>query len=95
MKATAASRGSRKAQHFSPTDKRAILFDSMAEFRPILWGFRYGLEFLLLFVGLLTLGIGGVGVMNIMLVTVNERIREIGLAARAGGAAQAHPLCSF
>ncbi len=81
-------------QHFSPTDKRAILMDSMAEFRPIIIGISYGLEFLLLLVGLLTLGIGGVGVMNIMLVTVNERIREIGLR-RALGARRRHIRAQF
>jgi putative ABC transport system permease protein len=81
-------------QHFSPTDKRAVLMDSMAEFRPIIMGISYGLEFLLLFVGLLTLGIGGVGVMNIMLVTVNERIREIGLR-RALGARRRHIRIQF
>jgi putative ABC transport system permease protein len=81
-------------QHFSPTDKRAILMDSMAEFRPVMMGISYGLEFLLLFVGLLTLGIGGVGVMNIMLVTVNERIREIGLR-RALGARRRHIRAQF
>jgi putative ABC transport system permease protein len=81
-------------QHFSPTDKRAILMDSMAQFRPIILGISYGLEFLLLFVGLLTLGIGGVGVMNITLVTVNERIREIGLR-RALGARRRHIRVQF
>jgi putative ABC transport system permease protein len=81
-------------QHFSPTDKRAVLLDSMAEFRPIMMGISYGVEFLLLFVGLLTLGIGGVGVMNIMLVTVNERIREIGLR-RALGARRRHIRAQF
>ncbi|HXA79147.1 MAG TPA: ABC transporter permease [Candidatus Acidoferrales bacterium] len=81
-------------QHFSPTDKRAVVMDSMAEFRPIIMGISYGLEFLLLFVGLLTLGIGGVGVMNIMLVTVNERIREIGLR-RALGARRRHIRAQF
>jgi putative ABC transport system permease protein len=83
-----------KRQRFSPTDKRAIPMDSMAEFRPIMEGISYGIEFLLLFVGLLTLGIGGVGVMNIMLVTVNERIREIGLR-RALGARRRHIRLQF
>ncbi len=81
-------------QHFSSSDKRAILMDSMSEFRPIMIGISYGCEFLLLFVGLLTLGIGGVGVMNIMLVTVNERIREIGLR-RALGARRWHIRIQF
>jgi putative ABC transport system permease protein len=83
-----------KRQHFSPTDKRAVPMDSMAEFRPIMEGISYGIEFLLLLVGLLTLGIGGVGVMNIMLVTVNERTREIGLR-RALGARRRHIRIQF
>jgi putative ABC transport system permease protein len=81
-------------QHFSPTDKRAVQFIGMSEFRPIMEGISYGLEFLLLFVGMLTLGIGGVGVMNIMLVTVNERVREIGLR-RALGARRWHIRMQF
>jgi putative ABC transport system permease protein len=81
-------------QHFSPTDKRAVQMMSMAQFRQIVLGITYGLEFLLLFVGLLTLGIGGVGVMNIMLVTVDERIREIGLR-RALGARRRHIRVQF
>ncbi len=81
-------------QHFSATDKRAVLMNGMADFRPVIVGISYGLEFLLLFVGLLTLGIGGVGVMNIMLVTVNERIREIGLR-RALGARRRHIRAQF
>jgi putative ABC transport system permease protein len=48
-----------------------------------------GLQVLLTFVGTLTLGIGGVGIMNIMLVSVDERIREIGLR-RALGAKKRH-----
>jgi putative ABC transport system permease protein len=81
-------------QHFSPSDKRAITMFGQAETRPIILGITYGLEFLLLFVGLLTLGIGGVGVMNIMLVSVSERIREIGLR-RALGARRRHIRMQF
>lgn len=81
-------------QHFSPTDKRAIVMIGMAQFRPLYVAICYGLEILLLFVGLLTLGIGGIGVMNIMLVTVNERTREVGLR-RALGARRHHIRMQF
>jgi len=76
-------------QQFSPTDKKAIQMFGREEFRPIIDGLTIGLQVLLLFIGALTLGIGGVGVMNIMLVSVDERIREIGLR-RAIGARKWH-----
>jgi putative ABC transport system permease protein len=81
-------------QHFSPGDKRAITMFGREEFRPVMEGITIGVEGLLLFVGTLTLGIGGVGVMNIMLVSVNERIREIGLR-RALGARKRHIRAQF
>ena len=81
-------------QGFSPEDKRAITMFGREEFRPIMEGITLGLEALLLFVGMLTLGIGGVGVMNIMLVSVNERIREIGVR-RALGARRRHIRLQF
>jgi putative ABC transport system permease protein len=64
------------------------------EFRPIIDGITIGIEALLVFIGALTLGIGGVGVMNIMLVSVDERIREIGLR-RALGARRRHIQAQF
>jgi putative ABC transport system permease protein len=81
-------------QQFSPTDKKAVVMFGRDEFRPIIDGITIGLEVLLAFVGTLTLGIGGVGVMNIMLVSVEERIREIGLR-RALGAKRAHIRLQF
>src|SRR5213596_2652027 len=83
-----------KRQRFSPTDRRAIQMFGREEFRPIIDGITIGLQVLLMFIGALTLGIGGVGVMNIMLVSVDERIREIGLR-RALGATKFHIKLQF
>jgi len=76
-------------QQFSPTDPKAIQMFGRDEFRPVIDALTIGLQVLLAFIGTLTLGIGGVGVMNIMLVSVDERIREIGLR-RALGARKRH-----
>jgi putative ABC transport system permease protein len=81
-------------QNFSPTDDKALQMFGRDEFRPVIDAITIGLEVLLTFVGALTLGIGGVGVMNIMLVSVEERIREIGLR-RALGAKKIHIKLQF
>ncbi|MFY9911687.1 MAG: ABC transporter permease [Candidatus Sulfotelmatobacter sp.] len=81
-------------QGFSPTDPKAFQMFGRDEFRPIIDALTIGLQVLLAFIGTLTLGIGGVGVMNIMLVTVDERIREIGLR-RALGAKKWHIKMQF
>ncbi len=81
-------------QSFSPTDPKALQMFGRDEFRPVIDAITIGLEVLLTFVGALTLGIGGVGVMNIMLVSVEERIREIGLR-RALGAKKSHIKLQF
>jgi putative ABC transport system permease protein len=71
-------------QQFSPTDPKAFQMFGRDEFRPVIDALTIGLQVLLTFIGTLTLGIGGVGVMNIMLVSVDERIREIGLRRALG-----------
>jgi putative ABC transport system permease protein len=81
-------------QNFSPTDPKAFQMFGRDEFRPVIDGLTIGLQVLLTFIGTLTLGIGGVGVMNIMLVSVDERIREIGLR-RALGARKRHIKLQF
>ncbi len=83
-----------KRQRFSPTDEKAFSANGREAFRPIIDGLTIGLQGLLVFIGTLTLGIGGVGVMNIMLVSVDERIREIGLR-RALGARKRHIRLQF
>ncbi|HXM99819.1 MAG TPA: ABC transporter permease [Candidatus Dormibacteraeota bacterium] len=76
-------------QRFSPNDKRAITMFGREQFKPIYEGITLGIEALMFLIGAMTLGIGGVGVMNIMLVSVEERVREIGLR-RALGAKRSH-----
>jgi putative ABC transport system permease protein len=83
-----------KRLRFPATDKRALQMFGREEFRPIIDGITIGLQVLLMFIGTLTLGIGGVGVANIMLVSVDERVREIGLR-RAIGARKRHIRLQF
>lgn len=80
--------------NFDPKDKRAIfVFDVFADLLD-LRVITTGIKILLGFIGLLTLGIGGVGLMNIMLVSVTQRTREIGVE-KALGARRWHILFQF
>jgi len=80
--------------NFDPKDKRAVfvfdVFSDLADLEAI----TTGIKILLGFIGLLTLGIGGVGLMNIMLVSVTQRTREIGVE-KALGAHRWHILVQF
>jgi len=79
---------------FDPKDKRAVfVFDVFADLLD-LRVITTGIKILLGFIGLLTLGIGGVGLMNIMLVSVTQRTREIGVE-KALGARSRHILIQF
>jgi len=72
------------AHGFKSDDKRALfVFDAqkqLSQFGII----SLALKVLLAFIGTLTLGIGGVGLMNMMLVTVTQRTREIGVEKALG-----------
>jgi putative ABC transport system permease protein len=79
---------------FDPKDHRAIfVFDVFADLLD-LQVITTGIKILLGFIGMLTLGIGGVGLMNIMLVSVTQRTREIGVE-KALGAHRWHILFQF
>jgi putative ABC transport system permease protein len=73
-----------KRLRFNPHDERAVRTFGSAESQKITAGIVLGLKLVLTFIGVLTLAIGGVGVMNIMFVSVNERTREIGLRKSLG-----------
>jgi putative ABC transport system permease protein len=79
---------------FSQADRQAVrVFNIMMQvhqFEII----TLGLKVLMGFIGTLTLGIGGVGLMNIMLVSVTQRTREIGVQ-KALGAQRRYILTQF
>jgi putative ABC transport system permease protein len=82
-------------QHkFNQTDHQAVevfnLMTQVHQFEII----TLGLKILMGFIGTLTLGIGGVGLMNIMLVSVTQRTREIGVQ-KALGAPRRYILLQF
>ncbi len=80
--------------NFRADDRRAVF---IADFKEDFDQFRIvtvALKILLAFIGALTLGIGGIGLMNIMLVSVQQRTREIGVE-KALGAHKAHILFQF
>lgn len=69
---------------YDATDKRAANMFGAVQARQITGGIVTGLKVVLTFIGVLTLAIGGVGIMNIMFVNVQERTREIGVRKALG-----------
>jgi putative ABC transport system permease protein len=83
-----------RRHHFDPKDDKATPTWDTIEDRAMVNGFSIGLQAVLGLIGAVTLAVGGVGVMNIMLVSVTERTREIGLR-KALGARPRHILIQF
>jgi putative ABC transport system permease protein len=80
---------------FDPRDEEALnVWDTVEEvkqFRLLTDGMRYFLGG----VGITTLLLGGIGVMNVMLVAVRERTREIGIRKAVGATARSIVLQIF
>jgi len=83
-----------RRHHFDPRDEKATPVWDTIEGRESITAFSIGLQAVLGLIGAVTLTVGGIGVMNIMLVSVTERTREIGLR-KAIGARPRHILMQF
>jgi putative ABC transport system permease protein len=83
-----------RAHQFDATDKAAVnIWDTVENAKQVDGLFQSMTAFLGM-IALVTLTLGGVGVMNIMLVTVSERTREVGLR-KALGATRLRILIDF
>jgi putative ABC transport system permease protein len=83
-----------RRHHFDPKDDKATPEWDTIEDRAMINGFSLGLQAVLGLIGAVTLAVGGIGVMNIMLVSVTERTREIGVR-KAIGAKRSSILMQF
>lgn len=74
---------------FAPSSDLALTFVDVEEIWQLLDGLFGALKLFLYGAGILTLLVGAVGVMNIMLVVVGERVQEIGLRKALGASNRA------
>jgi putative ABC transport system permease protein len=83
-----------RGHDFNPADESAVHVWDTVENQKQVDGIFDSMTVFLGFIGFVTLTLGGIGVMNIMLVTVSERTREIGLR-KALGATRMRILVDF
>jgi putative ABC transport system permease protein len=73
-----------RVHNFAPNDERALQLFVFNEFMKVIDTMSIALQVLLGLIGSLTLAIGGIGLANIMLVSVTQRTREIGVLKSIG-----------
>jgi putative ABC transport system permease protein len=83
-----------KRYRFDPTDRDAVWIWDTAEFDKFIFYFFLAFNAFMGLIGSFTLGVGGIGVANIMYIVVQERVKEIGIK-RAVGATKADILVQF
>jgi len=69
---------------FDPEDHDAVWIWDTAEFDKFMFYFFLAFNLFMGLIGSFTLGVGGIGVANIMFIVVQERIREIGIRRAVG-----------
>jgi len=84
----------RKVRRVAPGKDDDFTFNRQDQFLKVYQGLTKALYGVAIGVGLITLVVGGIGIMNIMLVSVHERTREIGVR-RALGARRSTILAQF